>query len=179
MRKTRRVSKKRRGTIRRRYGRKAQRGGSTFCLKYLLLNYEHVKDLGPDKPAATPSNAQEDFKELWESLPRWEKDVLDAYYFRAKRFHFGVEITPESPEVGNHCIIYSQEHLDLLAQSAGMTRQELLNILKTRLVRIETYADKYKMDLIKIAFNSPEDEGPLQTERGQIVKATYRSLIEQ
>lgn len=172
MRKTRRGHKKRRALR-----RKTQRGGNSF---FYLLNHlryhEYISKIGPYKPVATPNSGAEPskFVRLWQSLTDGEKNYISNVIYPALyNFHLGVEVTPSGENIGNRIIFYSQEHLDLLAHAAGMSKQELLNILKT-VQNLGTY----NRDLIKIAFNAPAYEGPLETEEGQLVKATYLSLIE-
>ena len=153
---------------------KTQKGGGIDDFKNLLRDDKSLKRLGTDKPVATPDTGLiKRMYDLWNGLTANEKnEIMYTYVPSIKGFHLGVEVSPpKTPNKINPIIFYSQEHLDLLAMAADMTKQQFLDMIK-----IVQTKDKYNMDLLNIAFNNDYD-GPLNTEQGKKVKDKYMSYF--
>lgn len=137
--------------------------------------HDDMKKLGAKKPVATPhsgtkvkdrENEIQLFIRLWNELDEQDKVLLKAKFKKGKGFTPNVHITPDE-DAANMFIIYAEEYLNILAEAAGRTTQDILTMIASRGGKSEE-----DMNIINVAFNDEE-----LSEEGQILKSKYMSLI--
>ncbi len=172
---TRRKLKKR---ISRKYRQKRQKGGvlseNERAMLLYLKTHEYIRSINPLKPIATPNSGGDFLKalELWNKLSDQEKNSVSTKFLKHFNSTLGVHISGKIGRGQNSIIFYGKEFLDILAQSSGLSVEELLDIIS----EFRPNTPPFNMDLITIAFGSFELNG-LHTNEGKEVFEKYKTEL--
>jgi len=131
-------------------------GGTEERLRFLLpFNFEYAKDLGPNKPVATPASmakgakgGHDYFADIWENLSAEDKNFIRMKLKKPYVFDVSIERTIKNNGAWNMTVFYLVEPLTALAEKYGLTLDDALRILH------DPSIGRNYMPFIHEAFNS-------------------------
>ncbi len=162
-----------------------QRGGAMSkelgAFRFAYIGHPYISQIGPLKPVATPNSGPkpsefDKFINLWFNLNPEDKNELNRMYLKGYKFTLDAYISVEHifnmSDIENPIIFYAKEYLDVLAQAAEITTDEILMIIATRSVKTPK-----EMDIIHIAFGDEYLHGDKLSEWGTAVKERYLAML--
>jgi len=160
--------------------KKKQKGGTKEDVRAFLSNFnthEYLSNIGPNKPVGTPNQYSiteasefDKFIKLWEAMKPKDINYLNEQFMKRKGFTLNAY---HPKNFGAHKIIfYAEEYLDLLAEAAGKTQEEVLKILSDMGEKSQE-----EMDIIEVAFGDEYMSKKKLSNSGKALLEKYKLLL--